>query len=347
MGALGRVVVGGGTGFVGTQVARTLERKGYEVIVVSRTSPQGETKTLAQTMWPVRVPSDRQEQDQARQRITWSQIEADGLPRGTVGVVNTAGQNVLDPLRRWGDKLKADLYGSRIQTNRLLAEAVAKAKSPPLAFVSMSGVGYYPASKEGDAGHTEASPGGEHDWMARLARDWEAAGDVEQTPAGAAGSDTRSVQLRSGVVLGRHGGLIQQTVLPFYLGLGGRMGAGTQNMPWIHVKDLADLVVHCLVTPDCRGVYNAVAPHVVTNNQFVTAYARTMGRPAIFPLPEVVFNTIFGRDRASIVTQSQTVLPERTLQSGFQFSYPTIETACEECAHLFYVDPDMLEEGQK
>ena len=152
-------------------------------------------------------------------------------------------------------------------TNKVLAKAIEQARVPPLAFVSMSGVAYYPPSTEGSPPHTEESSGGEHDFMARLARDWEQAAVLPTTV------DTRCVQLRSGVVLGRTGGMVQQTILPFFFGLGGRMGSGQQAMPWIHVQDLADLSVHCLESHNCSGVYNAVAPDIVTNSQFVKAFA--------------------------------------------------------------------------
>ena len=155
----------------------------------------------------------------------------------------------------------------RVMTNKVLAKAIEQARVPPLAFVSMSGVAYYPPSTEGSPPHTEQSSGGKHDFMARLARDWEEAAVLPHT------ADTRCVQLRSGVVLGRNGGMVQQTILPFFFGLGGRMGSGQQAMPWIHVKDLADLSIHCLESPKCSGVYNAVAPDIVTNSQFVKAFA--------------------------------------------------------------------------
>ena len=155
----------------------------------------------------------------------------------------------------------------RVMTNKVLAKAIEQARVPPLAFVSMSGVAYYPPSTEGSPPHTEESSGGEHDFMARLARDWEQAAVLPTT------INTRCVQLRSGVVLGRTGGMVQQTILPFFFGLGGRMGSGQQAMPWIHVKDLAELSVHCLESHNCSGVYNAVAPQIVTNSQFVQAFA--------------------------------------------------------------------------
>ena len=107
------------------------------------------------------------------------------------------------------------------------------------------------------------------------------------------------------MVLGRQGGLVEQTIIPFSLGLGGRMGSGNQVMPWIHVKDLASLVVYCVINKNCSGVYNAVSPHPTTNTDFVKAYARELNRPAIIPVPEFVFKAVFGSERANIITQSQ------------------------------------------
>ena len=202
----------------------------------------------------------------------------------SAGGVQSSEENIFFMFCRWSDKLQKELYESRydelslrsipfslviprVLSNKVLAKAIEQARVPPLAFVSMSGVAYYPPSTEGSPPHTEESSGGEHDFMARLARDWEQAAVLPSTV------DTRCVQLRSGVVLGRTGGMVQQTILPFFFGLGGRMGSGQQAMPWIHVQDLADLSVHCLESHNCSGVYNAVAPDIVTNSQFVKAFA--------------------------------------------------------------------------
>ena len=99
--------------------------------------------------------------------------------------------------------------------------------------------------------------------------------------------------------------MIQQTILPFFFGLGGRMGPGDQVMPWIHVKDVAGLMVHCVNNDKCSGVFNTVAPEVITNNTFTQSYAGSLNRPAIFPVPSFVLNTIFGEERANMVLQSQ------------------------------------------
>jgi len=318
------VVLAGGSGFIGGEVRRLLTRLQYEVVVVGRPRER-RWVALPSILGEPAPPPDR----------TWADIEADGLPAGTVAVINCAGQNLLDPLYRWNDAFRAKVHTSRVRTNRLLARAVEQSPAPPRALLSMSGVAVYPP---GPAIHTEHSQGGgpEAPWLARLVTDWEAAA---QLPAG---HPTRVCTLRAGVVLGRRGGLVQQTILPFYFGLGGRMGPGDQVMPWIHVKDVARLMVHCIQSEDCSGVFNAVAPELVTNQQFVQAYAGELRRPALFPAPAWVFRLAFGAERAAVITDSLSVTPERTLQAGFQYQYPTVVEAAEEFAHLFYVDPDEI-----
>jgi len=321
--------VAGGTGFVGREIVATLERSNYEVVVVSRKVEQEPSG-----LFSLISGSGYKRPRKTHRTISWNDIEEDGLPSGTVAVVNSAGRNVLDPLKRWNDQFKQEVYDSRVKTNSVLASAIARARVKPVAFVTMSGVGYYPPS---DLTCDENSPGGQHDFLSRLVTDWEAAA---QLPAG---TNTRVCRLRAGVVLGRNGGMIQQTFLPFYLGLGGPLGWGAQTMPWVHVKDVARLVVHCVQSSECEGVYNAVAPHVITNKEFAQAFGRALNRPAVIPFPLPVMSAVFGSDRCSLVTASQVVVPKRTQESGFQFHYPTIGEACEEFAHMFYIDPDNQE----
>ena len=173
-------------------------------------------------------------------------------------------------------------------------------------------------------------------YFTKLVADWEKAATLKP------GHPTRNVFVRAGVVLGRSGGLIQQIFPPFFFGGGGRMGSGTQTMPWIHVKDVAGLIVHAVENDSVAGVLNGVAPEVITNQQFVDAFAAALGRPAFFPLPEFVFNLMFGEERAAIVLQGQKVIPKRTLETGYTFRYPTIAAACKEFDSFFYRDPDAV-----
>ena len=138
--------------------------------------------------------------------------------------------------------------------------------------------------------------------------------------------------------------MIQQTLIPFLLGLGGRIGSGQQIMPWVHVKDVAGIMAHCVHNNQCSGVYNAVAPQLVTNSQFTQAYASALSRPAFFPLPGFIMQLIFGSERANMVLQSQAVIPQRTLESGYDFRFGDIKSAAEEFAHWDYIDHDEIPE---
>jgi len=312
----GRILVGGGTGFIGKELVGLFERLDYEVIVISRKKSARERQRSLELIRDTKLFR--------KNTKTWIDIEEEGLPWGTVAVINVAGQNVLDPFRRWSPGFRQNVYNSRVNTNFVLAKAISRSKEKPRVFAHMSGVGFYPP---GPQAQNEYSQGGKHDFFSKLVTDWERAALLQPSDT------TRVVSLRSGVVLGRKGGLVQQTMLPFLMGLGGTMGSGNQIMPWIHIKDLTSLIAYCVLN-DCSGVYNAVAPEIITNKQFVKAYAKELGRPAIIPLPTFALNAIFGSERASIITQSQTIKPMRTLESGFSFKYPTIKEAAEEFAHF-------------
>jgi len=299
-----KVVVGGGSGFIGKEVCLQLRKAGYEVIVVSRKPGQ----------------------------YSWADIDKNGLPAGTKAVINLAGQNVLQPFSRWTPQFQQLCRSSRIETTRTLASAIGRMPraTRPNVFVTVSGVGYYAPS---DAELDERAEAGT-DWLAKLATDWEAATQD-------CGDNVRKVILRPGVVLGRTGGLIKQIYLPFFLGLGGRMGRGDQPFPWIHVKDLAGMIKFAVENERMDGVYNAVAPQIITNQNFVDAFAGALSRPAFFPLPDFVWNFVFGKERATMITEGNKVVPRRISEAGFKFKFPTIQAAAAEFSHLIYHNKDL------
>lgn len=139
------------------------------------------------------------------------------------------------------------------------------------------------------------------------------------------------------MVLGRDGGMVQQMFIPFFLGVGGRVGSGSQWLPWIHVADIAGLFTHAILNPDVKGILNGVAPEAATNSDFTKAFARAMWRPAWFPVPGFVMNFVFGEERGKVILEGQKVLPKRTLESGYEFVYPDLKSACTNCAQLVHV----------
>lgn len=286
---------GGGTGFIGRALVEALKRKGHEVTIISRSQAPG--------------------------KITWSEIAKLPLPE-CEAVVNLAGENILNPLKRWNEGFLQTLRDSRIETTKTLAKKISEASNPPKVFVSSSAVGYYPPSDTAE--YTEDSPRSSADALTTLCADWEKSAKLPD------GCKTRLVTLRIGVVLGRGGGVIQQTIWPFWFGLGGVLGSGKQYFPWIHVDDMTGIIFHALENDHVTGVLNAVAPQVVTNESYTKEYAGALWRPAILPTPSFAINFIFGQDRGKILLEGQKVIPKRTLEMGYKFQYPELKQALAE-----------------
>lgn len=290
-------VSGGGTGFIGTALKNALTKLGYDVLVVSR-------KPGANV-------------------LTWTSLVEKGLPPCSA-VFSLAGQNVFDPTRRWTPGFQQNVYASRVETTKALADAVTKLEKPPETFITISGVGYY--KPDPVAEYTEESPGGDFDFLSRLCTKWEAAAQLPPSV------NCRTVIIRSGVVLGHDGGMIRQLYWPFFFGLGGPIADGKQFLPWVHIDDIVGILVHAMSTPGLSGILNGVSPQVVTNAEFTRELARAMWRPAVLPMPKFVLNLAFSPERAIMMTEGQKVIPRRTLESGYEYRYPEIREACREIA---------------
>nr|CAG4638503.1 EOG090X07KR [Cyclestheria hislopi] len=266
--------------------------------------------------------------------MTWSKLQQDGLPHATAAVVNLAGQNVLDKRRRWTSGFQQTIRASRINTTRALVDAIVRAEEKPKVFVSTSAIGYYPPSLTKE--YTEETEGGTGDYFASLCHDWEAAA---QLPSDV---DTRQVIIRTGIVLGRSGGVISELYIPFFFGVGGPVGSGEQYFPWIHIDDIAHLFLFAIKNDNVRGVLNGVAPDIITNKEFARAFGRALWRPAFLPLPAGAVNLIFGPERAKMLLCGQKVIPKKTLDYGFVFRYPDIYSACKEFSSLLYINDQMI-----
>ncbi|GFY51191.1 hypothetical protein TNIN_406901 [Trichonephila inaurata madagascariensis] len=201
----------------------------------------------------------------------------------------------------WTPGFQQNVYASRINTTQMLVNEIQKMNEPPKVFGVISGVGYYKPS-ETETYTEESVGGGNHDFFTKLAADWEEASTLPPT------SRVRRFIVRSGVVIGRSGGMINQLYLPFYFGLGGPIGSGNQPMPWIHIEDIAGIFVHGIQSENVHGVLNGVSPQIITNKEFTKALARAMWRPAFFPLPAFVLKLAFGDERASMMLEGQKVV---------------------------------------
>lgn len=296
-----KVLIGGGSGFVGRELTRLLRTKGHEVTVISRQPGPG--------------------------KITWNELESDGLP-SCDGAVNLAGENLMNPLRWWNESYKNDLFSSRIDTTKALAKAISASSSPPRSWVLVSGAACYKPSLTAE--YPEDSEWTPFDLLSKLVKEWEAAAELPEPVA----KTTNQVVIRPGAVLGRDGGAIKQMWLPFWLGVGGTLGSGQQPFPWIHVTDLAGIIAHFLETPSeapptttSPQIFNGVAPALNTNYEFTKEFGRILKRPTVFPVPGFVMNAALGSERAVVLTQGQKVIPKRTLEAGYRYKYPDLSSA--------------------
>jgi uncharacterized protein (TIGR01777 family) len=232
-------------------------------------------------------------------------------------VVHLAGENVG---ARWTSARKARIRDSRVNGTRLLSETLARLRQPPAALVSASAVGIY--GNRGGEILTEAShPGDPSDFLVSVALQWEAAAEA----ASAAG--IRVVHPRFGVVLSPKGGALKKMLPPFRLGLGGRIGPGSQWMSWISIDDAVGVILHALSTDTLRGAVNATAPAPLTSRDFTRILGRVLRRPTPFTLPGPVLRLALGEMADSTLLTSARVLPSRLLESGYRFRHPDLESA--------------------
>jgi uncharacterized protein (TIGR01777 family) len=292
------VLVTGSSGFIGSALVEALAQTGHRPIRAVRTD---------------RVPS-------GVDAIAWDpeagKIDAGAL-EGIGGVVHLAGAGIGD--KRWTDERKRLIVDSRTKPTRLLAETLGALQRPPPVLVSGSAIGYY-GSRADEPRDEDAPPGA--DFVADVCVQWEAAA----RPAVDAG--IRLVTIRTGLVLGRGGGLLGRLVTPFRLGAGGRLGDGTQWMSWISIEDEVDAILHALRTPELRGPTNLTAPHPVTNAEFTRTLAGVLHRPAVLPTPLLPLKVLYGEELVThVLLASQHVLSPRLTASRFSFEHPTLESA--------------------
>lgn len=229
-------------------------------------------------------------------------------------VINLSGANILG---RWSDRYKNILRQSRLESTDKLVCAIAACTHPPHTFINASAVGIYDSHHQ----HTETSEFFADDFLASLVRDWEKAALGSQK--------TRVCVMRFGVVLGKGGGAMQKMLPPFKMGLGGKMGDGTQMVSWIHVEDLVRACSFLIDNPAFAGVVNFTAPHPISNKIQTKIIGKVLHRPTFFSLPSWVVKLAFG-EGSSVMLDSKEVYPEVLLKGGFEFSYPTFERAFRE-----------------
>lgn len=234
---------------------------------------------------------------------------------GCDAVVNLAGEPVA---QRWTAEARERIRSSRVDGTRRVVEALASMEQRPAVLISASAIGIY--GPRGEEILTESSAPAP-DFLGRVAAEW------EREAMAAEKLGMRVATLRFGIVLGRDGGALQKMLLPFRLGIGGKLGDGSQWMSSIHVDDVVGLIEFALANP-VRGAINATSPNPVRNAEFTRELARALHRPAIFPIPKFALRALFGEMSETIVA-SQRVIPEAAMHAGFEFKFPEIAGALE------------------
>lgn len=300
-----RVVVAGGSGFIGQRLTASLLANGYDVVVLSRKP----NPSLPDGAKIVRWPAEPSEQHPP---AGWM-----GTVDGAKAVVNLAGASIGDG--RWTAARKRLILTSRVQATAALVAAMRMADNPPELFVSSSAVGFY--GNRGDAVVTERDRSGT-DFLSEVCVAWENAA----LPAQDLG--VRTVLLRTGIVLERHGGALQRLLLPFRLFAGGPLGSGRQWWPWIHLDDLVGIVRFVLEQPAASGPLNATAPNPVTNREFARILGKVLGRPSLLPVPAPLLRLALGGEMAeAMLLGGQRALPQVAQSIGYKFQYPELERA--------------------
>ena len=230
-------------------------------------------------------------------------------------VLNLAGEPLFNG--RWSDSKKERFYESRVGITERLFNFFSKRNRFPELMVSGSAVGYYGPNANEILDETSSF----HDSFGhQLCRDWEKSAEAFESHG------TRVCMLRTGLVMGRGGGMLAPLLPLFRFGLGGRMGDGEQWMSWIHIDDLQGIIFHLAQHPTLQGPVNATAPNPVTNREFTSTLAQTLNRPAFFHLPGYLLHSLLG-EMGREMTVSQRVIPQKALDSGYQFSFPYLESA--------------------
>lgn len=289
-----RVAVSGSTGLIGGALVQRLAREGHTVSRLVRSASRAKPGDV---VW-----------DPAGGTIDAAALE------GVDAVVHLAGENVGT---RWTEEKKRRIRESRISGTRLLAHTLARLARPPRVLVQASATGIY--GDRGDESLDESSPAGTG-FLAEVGQGWEGASEMAEQ------AGIRVVRLRFGVVLSRRGGALERLLLPFRMGVGGRIGTGRQWMPWISLEDAVEVIVRALRDERLRGPVNAVAGSA-RNAEFTDALARALRRPAFIPVPSFGLRAVFGQMADEALLSSQRVEPVRLREIGHVFHHPTLDTA--------------------
>jgi uncharacterized protein (TIGR01777 family) len=299
-----KILMTGGTGFVGTQLTSRFVQDGHEITILTR-SPKGSDGRARGISYVQGDPA---------QKGPWQEAIKDHD-----AIINLAGASIFS---KWTEKHKKAIRESRIHTTQNIVEGIPSRPEKRVTLFSTSAVGYYGFC--GDEELTEASPPG-NDFLARIAVEWEA----EALKAKDKGA--RVVMTRFGIVLGEKGGALSQMIPLFKKYIGGPIGSGKQWFSWIHIKDLAEAFVFMMKHPEVSGPVNLCSPNPVRNKDLAKALGKALHKPSFMPAPGFMIKLVLG-EFGSVILEGQRVIPKKLLENGFVFQYADIDQALQSIA---------------
>jgi len=286
-----KFLITGGTGFIGSALVAEILKDGHQVIILTR-------KNLVSTSKNLRYIKSLDEN-----------FECDIL-------INLCGETIS---QRWSKKTKDKIYKSRIDLTKKIADIIGAKKITPSLVISGSAIGYYGVSDK-LIFDENSNPKTQNLFSQKICLDWENAIKIIS-------NKTRLVSIRTGVVVGKNGGIIKKMFLPFKLGLGGKIGKGTQYLSWIALCDVIGSINHIINNDNLSGAINLTAPSVATNKTFSETLAKTLNRPCFFDMPELVAKILFGQMAQELLISGQNVYPKKLLESGYKFQKPALKEA--------------------
>ena len=297
-----KVAITGSSGLIGSSLVSFLSKKGVTVSKILRENPEDN-------------------------KISWKPEGGDwdsAFAGGIDGIVHLAGENVASG--RWTKAKKEKIRNSRIEGTKRLCEHILKLPTPPSVLVCASAIGYY--GNRGVEFLNEGSSRGSG-FLPDVCLGWEEAAE-SVSKAG-----IRVVNVRFGIVLSKDGGALAKMMTPFKIGMGGKIGSGTQYMSWVAMDDVTGAIYHTLITESLKGPVNVTAPNPVTNKEFTNTLGEVLKRPAVVPIPAFAAKLAFGEMANDLLLASTKVAPKRLSDSGYKFQYPELENALK---HVLGVD---------
>jgi uncharacterized protein len=296
-----RVIVAGGSGFIGRKLIDSLLQAHHEVAVISRTPEKARNyfHGVQVKFWDAK-----------------NETELIGILDGADAVINLAGESLAS--KRWTQIQKERILASRIESTRAVIQAINHALHKPFVLLNASAVGYYGNVPEGEV--TESSPRGTG-FLADVCALWEAEALKVQK------SGVRVVLLRTGVVLDKKGGALPNLILPFQLFLGGPPGSGRQWFPWIHLQDEISAILFALENDHITGPLNLAAPEPVRMTDFCRKLGGILHRPSWMHASAWILNLVLGEMAEPLLVHGQKMIPKKLIESGHKFQFPNLEDA--------------------